>query len=148
MDDVKQRILDTLGIGVPFLCSLATVDLDGGPWVRFVRAKLDSDLTLRIPTFEGTTKIAHIQVDPRVHITCGDTRSDVPGSYFQIEGTAKISREQDDREACWSEILAKWFQDPNDSRYAVVEIRPTRISVLPIGRAGPALRWERDPAGV
>lgn len=142
--DIRRQIVEHFGVGTPFLCSLATVGPTGEPWVRFVRAKMDSELVLRIPTFEATSKIAHIEAEPRVHVTCGDTTADTPGSYFQIEGTAEISRERDDRQACWTDLLAKWFADPMDPRYAVVKVRSERITVLPIGRQGPAQRWVRD----
>lgn len=141
INDVRQWTVERLGVGVPFLCSLATVSPEGAPRVRFVRAKLDPDCVLWIPTFEGTLKVTHIEVDPRVHVTCGDTSSDTPGSYFQIEGEAEISREKEDREACWTDLLSKWFDDANDPRYAVVKVRPTTITVLPIGRQGLAQRW-------
>jgi len=141
MPDARQWIVERLGVGVPFLCSLATVSAEGAPRVRFVWAKLGPDLSLWIPTFEGTLKVTHIEADPRVHATCGDTSSNAPGSYFQIEGVAKISREAEDRELCWTDRLSKWFDDPNDPRYAVVKIQPTTITVLPIGRQGPAQRW-------
>ena len=142
-DSARRQILEQLGEGVPFLCSLATVSPDGAPRVRFVRAKLDHELTLRIPTFEGMMKIAHIQAEPRVHITCGDTRSEVPGSYFQIEGTAEVSREREEREACWTDLLVKWFDGPDDERYVVVKVFPEKITVLPIGRNGAAQQWNR-----
>ena len=141
INDVRQWMVERLGVGVPFLCSLATVSSEGAPRVRFVRAKLDLDLSLWIPTFEGTLKITQIEADPRVHVTCGDTSADVPGSYFQIDGIAEISRKAEDREACWTDRLYKWFTGSNDPRYAVVKVQPTAISVLPIGRQGPAQRW-------
>jgi general stress protein 26 len=61
--------LKPVGIGTPFLCSLATLEPSGAPTVRFVRAKADNDATLRIPTFANTDKVLQIRADSRVHVT-------------------------------------------------------------------------------
>ena len=146
MEDARERLAEALGEGEPFLCSLATVGSDGAPRVRFVRAKLDHELILRIPTFVETLKVLHIQADPRVHITCGDTDAERPGTYFQIDGTAEITTDDAEREATWTPRLAKWFSGPDDADYAVVKVTPTQITALPIGRAGEPSVW-RASAG-
>ena len=142
MEDAKERLLEAVGQGEPFLCSLATVGSEGAPRVRFVRAKLDHEITLRIPTFAGTQKVRHIQDDPRVHITCGDTDAERPGTYFQIDGTAEITTEATEREAAWTPRLSKWFSGTDDANYAVVKVTPTEITALPIGRTGEPTLWK------
>ena len=141
MKDAKAVLLETVGDGAPFLCSLATVGSDGAPRVRFVRAKLDSGVILRIPTFLETQKVSNVRADPRVHITCGDTDAERPGTYFQIDGTAEIATDGAEREAAWTPRLAKWFSGPEDANYAVVKVAPTEITALPIGRAGEPSVW-------
>ena len=141
MSDARRSFLEAVGIDTPFLCSLATVRENGSPAVRFVRAKADAELTLRIPTFGGTEKVKHIRAEPRVHITCGDTDSEQPGSYYQIDGTAEIRTDPAEREAGWTERLSKWFSGPDDENYAVIRVRSTKLVVLPIGRPGNALVW-------
>jgi general stress protein 26 len=141
MVDARETFLEALGDGSPFLCSLATVGADSAPRVRFVRAKADPHLVLRIPTFATTQKVRDIRADPRVHITCGDTNAERPGTYFQIDGTAEIASDDAEREAAWTPRLSKWFSGPDDANYAVVKVTPTEITALPIGRAGAPSVW-------
>jgi len=143
MSDTKQRILPTLQRTEPFLCHLATLTEDGRPWVRTMRGVMDDELVIRCPTFAGTKKIAQIQTNPEVHLTCGDTDPLNPGSYFQIEARAEITLDTSDREAAWSDLLAKWFSGLDDPAYAVVRITPYLITALPIGGGPPAEVWER-----
>lgn len=143
--DARTLLLDSVGVNVPFLCSLSTVREDGGPAVRFVRAKVDEDLTLRIPTFSGTRKTRQIQADARVHVTCGDTDSDHPGTYFQIDGVGELRRDFAERKACWTPRLEKWFSGLEDENYVVVRIAAASILALPIGRSGDVLTWRSKP---
>lgn len=140
--DAKQTIIDTLRKDTSEVWSLATVTQDGTPWVRYVRGTVDEDLVLRCPTFAGTKKVAHIESNPAVHVTCGDTDSSKPGTYLQIEGTAEITTQPLDREAAWSDRLAKWFSGPADPNYAVVKITPSRITLCPIGQSGGIEVWK------
>jgi len=140
-DDARSALLQSVGADTPFLCNLATIGENGGPAVRFVRAKADEDLVLRIPTFDGTGKTKHIAANARVSLTCGDTDSERPGTYFQIDGLAKLRRDTAEREACWTSRLEKWFSGPADENYVVIRIEPTSIVALPIGRSGEPLVW-------
>lgn len=142
MSDISNRILGTLRREDVFLAALATVDADGRPCVRYVRARIEDDLTIRCPTFSGTSKVRHIGRDPRVALTCGDTDSSRPGTYFEIRGEARISTDLGDRRAAWNPRLEKWFSGLNDPSYAVVVIRPTRIEALPLGGGPDAQTWE------
>ena len=139
---MAERIRSTLQIDSTFLFSLATVGEDGRPKVRIVRGTIDEGFTLRCPTFANTAKVRHIRACGEVHVTCGNTATDRPGSYFQIEGHATISSEAEDRHALWSDRLRKWFDSPDDPRYVVVVIQPYRIAALPIGGGPAAAVWE------
>jgi len=145
MDELATRIISLLGSNAPFLCSLATLTEDGLPWVRFVRATIGDDLTLRCPTFAGTKKVEQIRARPEVHLCCGDTDAGTPGSYLQIEGWASISCRLEDREKAWNDRLERWFTGIEDPNYAVVCVTPHRISVLPIGRSGNVEVWLSPP---
>ncbi len=138
------RILEALRAEPAFLCALATVTEDGRPSVRTMRATIGDDLTIRCPTFLGTNKVAQIRVRPDVHLACGSTDSDRPGSYFRIEGRATISTDLDDRRLAWNDRLAKWFAGPDDPNYAVVRILPVRIVAHPIGGGPAAQVWEAE----
>ena len=144
MSDVVRRILEALTAGPAFLCALATVAEDGRPSVRTMRATIDEDLTIRCPTFLGTDKVAQIRAQPEVHLTCGSTDSDRPGSYFRIEGQAEISTDAVDRRLAWNDRLEKWFSGQGDPNYAVVKIVPYRIVALPIGGGPDAQVWQRE----
>jgi len=144
MNDAIQELVKTVGENEPFLCSLATVDSQGSPQVRFVRAKVDEAHVLRIPTFLGTGKVEQIRADGRVHVICGRTDAQTPGSYFQIEGTASIVTDAEERRRGWTPRLEKWFSGVDDPNYAVVRIEPSRIVALPIGHSGSASVWTAD----
>jgi len=133
----RQRILDSLQQEEDFLCALATAGADGHPRVRYMKATIADDLVIRCPTFATTQKVMDIRTCPYVSLTCGETDSLRPGSYFQIKGHAEISQEKSDRIAAWTSRLEKWFSSIEDPNYAVVRIIPTRILALPIG-GGPA----------
>jgi general stress protein 26 len=142
MSNVVRRILETLQAKPEFLCALATVTEDGRPSVRTMRARIDDDLTIRCPTFLQTNKVSEIGARPEVHLTCGSTDSDQPGSYFRIEGRAEISTDPTDRRLAWNDRLEKWFNGQDDANYAVVRIIPHRIVALPIGGGPNAEIWE------
>ena len=140
---VVDRILAILRREDDFLCALATVGIDGFPHVRYMKGVIDDRLTIRCPTFASTQKVRHIQSCADVSLTCGDTDSSRPGSYFQITARAQISQDLADRTAAWTPRMEKWFSGPDDANYAVVRIEPLRIIALPIG-GGPAKDvWQR-----
>ena len=143
MTDVVKRILETLQAEPAFLCALATVREDGRPSVRTMRATIDDGMTVRMPTFLGTEKVAQIRACPEVHLTCGSTDSDHRGSYFRIEGRAAISTDAEDRRLAWNDRLGKWFEGLDDPNYAVVRVVPYRIAALPIGGGPDPQVWER-----
>ena len=140
--DVVRRILESLRAEPAFLCALATVAKDGRPSVRTMRATIDDDLTIRCPTFLGTDKVAQIRACPDVHLACGSTDSERPGSYFRVEGQAVISTDPDDRRLAWNDRLAKWFAGPDDPNYGVVRVSPVRIIAHPIGGGPEGQIWE------
>jgi general stress protein 26 len=132
-----ERLLATLQREDDFLLALASVDTNGLPRVRYMKGFIDQQLTIRCPTFMSTEKVQQIQDCADVSLTCGDTNSLQPGSYFQIAGKASISRSHEDRKLAWTERMEKWFTGPDDVNYAVVKIEPVHIRAFPIG-GGPA----------
>lgn len=141
---IVERILVTLRRGDDFLCALATMGTDGLPHVRYMKGVIDDDLTIRCPTFASTQKVRDIQSCSDVSLTCGDTDSSSPGSYFQIAARAHISHDLADRTVAWTPRLEKWFSGAEDRDYAVVRIEPIRILAFPIG-GGPAGEiWTAD----
>jgi len=146
MTSSEERILKTLRRDSTFLAALATCNQDGQPWVRYVVGVVGDDLTMRFPTFVGTKKVAHIRRHPEVHVTCGDTSNLTPGTYLQIEAHAEIADSTEERVLCWTPRLEKWFDGPEDPKYAVVRVVPKRIQCLPIGGGEPPQSWEAGNA--
>jgi general stress protein 26 len=141
---VFERLLKTLRRNDDFLCALATVDADGRPHVRYMKGLIDDLLTIRCPTFASTQKVRDILHCDEIALTCGDTDTTQPGSYFHIAARAVISEDPLDRTAAWTPRLEKWFSGVDDPRYAVVKITPTRIIAYPIGGGPKAEVWTPD----
>ena len=141
---VVTRILATLCREDDFLCALATLGADGEPHVRYMKGVIDDNLVIRCPTFVSTQKVRDIEHCADISLTCGDTDSNQPGSYFQIAAQASVSQDLADRTAAWTPRLEKWFGGVEDPNYAVVRIIPVRILAFPIG-GGPASElWEAN----
>ena len=132
-----DRLLATLRREEDFLCALATVGIDGLPHVRYMKGVIDEHFTIRCPTFASTQKVQRIQHCSNVSLTCGNTDSRQPGSYFQITAKATISQAHDDRVTAWTSRMEKWFSGPDDTNYTIIRIEPSRILAFPIG-GGPA----------
>ena len=140
MSDVKTKIQGLLA--GPQLASFATVTEEGRPWVRYVVVVADGAFNLRFATYLESRKVAHIEKNPSVHLTIGGSMES-EGPYLQIEGTARVTTDQEERNACWNEMLAKYFQGPEDPNYAIVITEATRIEYWSFESMEP-LVWERE----
>ncbi len=129
MSDIKERILAVLQQGHGFLASLATITEDGAPWVRYVMGTIDDGMTIRFATSLHSKKVSQIRANPKVHLTCGNIDPSVDAPYFQIEGTAEISTDLDEKKGVWHDDLAHYFQAPENPGWCVLKIRPNRINV-------------------
>ena len=129
MSDTKDTILETLQRGDGFLASLATITEDGAPWVRFVTGTIGPDLTIRLATSLRSKKVAHVRVHPEVHLLCGNTNPSVDAPYFQIEATAEISTDPEEKRAIRHEDLAYYFQAPDNPDWCVLKALPRRITL-------------------
>ncbi|MFC2105185.1 pyridoxamine 5'-phosphate oxidase family protein [Candidatus Bipolaricaulota bacterium] len=138
---VVKRILAALRREDDFLCALATAGAEGQPHVRYMKGVIDDHLTIRCPTFVSTQKVRDIRSCADVSLTCGDTDSSRPGSYFQIIARATISQDLADRTAAWTPRLEKWFNGIDDPDFAVVRIKPIRILAFPIGGGPVGETW-------
>jgi general stress protein 26 len=129
MSDTKRKILETLQRGRGFLASLATITEDGAPWARYVTGTIDDELTIRIATSLHSKKVAHVRARPEVHLACGNIDPSVEAPYFQIEATAEISTDPEEKQAIWNDGLAFFFQTPENPDWCVLKARPHRITV-------------------
>ena len=135
MAELKDQIYEI--ISKPQLAGLATVTPEGKPWVRYVMALADQDLTIHFATFVQARKVEQIQANPEVHLTCGVTDPNEMVPYLQIQGTAKLRTDKEIRHAFWSDMLAPIFAGPDDPKYGVIEVIPYRIEYCTPGSYEP-----------
>ncbi|NOZ13984.1 MAG: pyridoxamine 5'-phosphate oxidase family protein [Acidobacteria bacterium] len=139
MNQLKEKIMKIL---TPHqLMCLATLTKEGKPWVRYVTGEAPDDETIRIATFSNSRKVAQIQNNPEVHITCGFTIPEQSRGYLQIAGTAQVSNSEEDRNLCWHDGLKEYFKGPDDPLYSVIFVHPYRIEYMGPGAMKPEV-WE------
>jgi general stress protein 26 len=134
MSDLKQRIFDAAK-GLQ-LMNIATVTEDGKPRVRYVVGRADEDMAMRFSTHLDSSKIRQLKMNPTVAITMGATKI---GSdrWLQLEGVAEVSTTEAERRGFWFEGLKAHFAGPDDPRYCIVIVRPTRIELM-------SYAWDRS----
>jgi general stress protein 26 len=143
MPSLKERILDI--VKGPTLSGFATITTHGKPWVRYVVAEASDDLTFRFSSFKSARKVAQIEHNPEVHLTCGITGPTHMGPYLQIQGRAVFTTDREARHSFWSERLRPLFATPDDPNYGVVMVRAYRIELCHVGV--PPEVWERNGQG-
>jgi general stress protein 26 len=143
MPNLKERILDV--VKAPCLAGFATTTKDGKPWVRYMMIEASDDLTFRFSSFSNARKIAQIESNPEVHLTCGitDPTNMGPnmGPYLQIQGRAELTTDREARHAFWSDRLRVLFEGPDDPNYGVVIVQAYRIEFCHFGLEAEV--WER-----
>jgi general stress protein 26 len=140
MPNLKERILDV--VKTPTLSGFATLTTDGRPWVRYVMAEASEDLSFRFSSFRSARKVAQLQSNPEVHLTCGITGPTHMGPYLQIEGRAEFTTDHDARHAFWTDRLRLLFTGPDDPNFGVITVRAYRIELCHVGV--PSEVWERN----
>ena len=135
MTELKSEILNI--INKPTLANLATITEDGKPWTRYVMMIADDNLTIRCATFVGARKVAQIQKNPEVHLTCGVTNPEERGPYLQIQATATFTNAEKDRHEFWNDHLSMIFTGPDDPNYGILIIKPYRIEIMEPGKFEP-----------
>ena len=139
MPNLKDRILALFK--APCLSVLATITKDGKPWARYVITEASDDLTFRCSSFVNGRKVAQIESNPEVHLTCGIIHPTETGPYLQIEGRAEFATDREARHSFWSDRLGVVFKGPDDPEYGVVIIRAYRIELWIVGEEPEV--WER-----
>ncbi len=141
MSDLKDKIYKVLG--KPQLAGLATVTEDGKPWVRYVMAMTAEDLTMRFATCANARKVAQIEKNPEVHLTCGVTDPFKPDPYLQIQGRARMTTDEGERHVFWNDMLSDIFDGPDDPNYGVIIVKPYRIEYCTPGSFEPEV-WTAE----
>lgn len=139
MTDLKMRIFDT---AKEFqLMNVATITEDGKPWVRYVMGKADQNLVIRFCTRLDSRKVVHIKKTPDVHICLGVTSLETAQNWVQVQGTAEVSTEKNERDSFWFDDLKNYFSGPDDPDYCIVIVRPSKIEFRTMGSMTPEV-WE------
>lgn len=141
MSDLKQKIFRKLNPVT--LSALATITENGRPWVRYVMAVADEDLTIRFSTFTGARKVAQIRQNPEVHLTAGVAALETAESYVQVQGRAEVLTDQAAKTDFWKDEFQTYFSGPDDPNYCVVRIRPYRIEYQTMQDMNPEV-WSAD----
>jgi len=141
MSDLKQRIFDTSKDMQ--LINVATITAQGYPWVRYVMGKADSNLDFRFCTHLDSRKVEQIRNNPHAHISLGVTSLETATNWLQVQGTAEVSSNQDERHAFWFDELNNYFSGQDDPNYCVVIVRPSRIEFGTMGNPVPEV-WTSD----
>lgn len=141
MPDLKERILDI--VKAPTLAGLATTTKDGKPWVRYVVIEASDDLTFRFPSLSIARKVAQIESNPEIHLTCGiPDPAHFADPYLQIQGRAEYTQDREARHAFWTDRLRIIFQGPDDPHYGIFTVQAYRIELCHVGMEPEV--WERS----
>ncbi len=142
MKSLEERIFDVMN--KPFLASLATINKDGKPWVRYVMALGAKDFTIRFSTVVNLRKVKEIQDNPEVHITCGVNSLNDSNPYLQIQGRATVVDDQREKDGFWNDELKNIFTGPDDPNYLVVIVKPYLIEYNMPQSTSPAEIWTKN----
>jgi len=137
MSELKKHIIEI--IRTPQLFCLATITLDGKPWVRYVFCEGRQDMTIRFATFVSSRKVAQIRKNPEVHLTCGVSSPADMKPYLQIQGRAELLTDTVERKEFWKESLKNYFHGPDDANYGVVVVKPYLVELCSPGSLAPQI---------
>ena len=141
MKHVRQEVIQRLKIAQ--LSSLATITLDGKPWTRYVMIQSDDQFVLRSAIALSSRKVKQIENNPEVHLTFGiNDPGDLSKPYVQIQGTARISTDPEEKRSFWFDMLTGIFTGPEDPNYAILQIEPYRVEFMRPGVMTPDI-WEK-----
>ncbi|OGT06150.1 MAG: hypothetical protein A2X78_02065 [Gammaproteobacteria bacterium GWE2_37_16] len=143
MTDIKTQISEIFSTQ-PTFASFATITEDNKPWVRYVSVIYNpEDMSLRFATSLNSRKVKQITKNQEVHLTYGAIEPGKCGSYLQIQGVAKFTQNQAERDAIWNPHLAEYFKGKNDPNYVVVIIEPKLIEFYAPGVFEPKI-WKKE----
>ena len=139
MNDLKQKILAKMN--EPTLAALATVMQEDRPWVRYVVARADDNLTIWFATFKKSRKVKQIQQHPEVHLVLGVNDVLKAASWVQVQGRAQILEDAATKKSKWYSMLEPIFNGPEDPNYVVCKVEPYRIEYYTMNQQKPEV-WE------
>ncbi|AWB43203.1 general stress protein [Paenibacillus sp. CAA11] len=107
--------------------AFATVE-GGKPKVRYMALYHDG-LEIYMATDKKTHKVQELEQNSNVFLLLGYEKGGT-GDVLEIEGTAKISDNEELKKSVWRDEFSRWLDGPNDPDYVVLKITPSRIEVL------------------
>ncbi|MDQ0088145.1 general stress protein 26 [Paenibacillus anaericanus] len=122
--DLEVRIIRAIDNNK--FCSLATVE-NGKPKQRYM-AIFNDGFNIYLGTNRKTHKVEELEGNPFVSLLLGYEPGDSK-EIVEIEGTCKISENDDLRKKVWNDDFKKWFEGSNDPDFVVLDITPTRIQI-------------------
>lgn len=141
MSEIRRQVIEMLK--VPQLSSVATITLDGKPWTRYMMIQADENFNIRSAVCLKSRKIKQIEKNPEVHVTFGiNDPQDLSKPYVQIQGRARISTDQEEKNNYWFAMLAAVFTGPDDPDYSIMIIEPYRVEFNKPGAMLPEI-WEK-----
>lgn len=141
MSEVRQNVIEMLR--TPQLSNMATITLDSKPWTRYIMIQSDNDFNLRSAVCLQSRKIEQIKKNPEVHLTFGvNDPTDLSKPYVQIQGTAKVTSDQEEKNSYWFDMLSAVFSGPDDPNYSIMIIEPYRVEFNKPGVMTPEV-WEK-----
>lgn len=145
MNNLKDKINDILTRNFSSV-NFATIAENGKPWVRYVSVKYDpKDMSIRFATFIAARKVKHVQKNPEVHLSCGDTDLGAKkGGFLQIQGLARCSQDKKERDAMWNDNMKAFFKGADDPDFVVVIVDPYLIEVNDLGNVFETKVWTKN----
>ena len=125
MTKLEEKIWNILN--EPRTAALATIGVDGAPWVRYVTIRSETDFTLTFCTGLSTRKAKQILANPSVHLTCGSLQPPDDSAFLQIAGRAEIHSDATTKSKYWQEGWRRYFKGADDPDYIMVFVHPSRI---------------------
>lgn len=122
--DLEVRIIRAIDNNK--FCSLATVE-NGKPKQRYM-AIFNDGFNIYLGTNRKTHKVEELEGNPFVSLLLGYEAVNSK-EIVEIEGTCKISEDDDLRKKVWNDDFKKWFKGSNDPDFVVLDITPTRIQI-------------------
>lgn len=119
--ELAERVLSSTDVGF-----LATCDGDE-PRVRPLNIALREGLTLWIASYSYWGKVGQLRRNPNCEITVMEDS----GAHVRIVGKGLIRESTDDKQRVYEAfpLMEKYFDDPADPEYTLIEIVPAKVTV-------------------
>lgn len=118
-----KKILDESNTG-----TMATIR-NNKPNSRYMTFFHDG-LKLYTPTFPDTDKVEDIEQNPYAHILIGYAGDGFGDLYLDYMGKVSINDSAEVKEKLWNDETKRYFDNPEDPNYIVLEIEPVEAYLM------------------